>query len=171
MDQSPANLYIHNIISVYSGYPNCFPGFHAHNLSVVSLQIKGHHIGMGPVCLKDIPHASRRRPDYKKSSVKTRTQDLLQANHPTISLIVPLDGKVIFTYIPLYLFGQAGKRSVSQKKLTCSNLEEFCPRGRWKSCGFHEIQEARACHVSILFILNRPMSLDEMSSLGTLQIS
>lgn len=73
MDQSPANLYIHNIISVYSGYPNCFPGFHAHNLSVLSFKIKGRPIGMGPVRLKDIPHASGRRPDYKNSSVKTRT--------------------------------------------------------------------------------------------------
>lgn len=171
MDQSPANLYIHNITSVYSGYPNCFPGFHAHNLSVVSLKIKGRHIFHGSSLFERHPSCIRKKTmDYKK--IQRWRLELKTSSRPskTISLIVPLDGKVIFTYIPLVFCLERGWYGLFQKKtLTCSNLEEVCLRGRWKSCGFHEIHEARACHVSkFVHPKNRPMSFDEMSSLSTL---
>ena len=40
---------------------NCLTGFQTQSeCIVVSLKIKGPHVGMGSVCLKDIPHASGR---------------------------------------------------------------------------------------------------------------
>ena len=130
---------------------------------------------MGPVCLKDIPHASgRRRWTTKKSKGEDsnlRPFPGQSTNHfPHCSIGWQGD---LYLHPTGFLFEKGLVLSVSQKKtLTCSNLEEFCLRGRCNRCGFHEIQEARASHVSnFVHPKNRPMSFDEISSLGTLQIS
>lgn len=164
MDQSPANLYIHNIISVYSGYPNCFPGFHAHNLSVVSFKIKGAIIleWVQSVWKTSLMHQEEDRTTKNlrwRLELKTSYRPI---NQPFPSLFHWMARWSLPTTHWFFIGTGWEKVCFTQKTLTCSKPRRILSKGKMKSRGFHEIQEARASHVLILFILNRPMSLDEM---------